>query len=158
MRVADKELGARKPKPATRLPRRQCNASGVPAQIGFRPGERRLRAAGSDLRQPFPALRRRTGFGDRRTAEQYRRQKRAGHDCPPHFFHQYDEVDETEPAAALLLGVDDPQPTLVGELLPELVSNLCRLRHSLADELGRAFALEKPPRAVAQKFLFLGKP
>src|SRR5208282_4085451 len=121
-------------------------------------GERRFRATGDDLRQPLPALRRGTGLGDRGAAEQHRRQERARHDRAAHLFHQYDEIDEPEPAAAFLFRVDDAEPALLGQLLPEPVGDCRGFRYSLAHELRCALALEEAPRAVAQHLLLLGEP
>jgi hypothetical protein len=106
----------------------------------------------------LPALRRCAGLADRGAAEQYGGEERSGHHRSPHLFHQYDEIDEPEPAAALLLRVDDAEPALVGELLPKLVGDRRRLGHSPAHELGVALALEKASRGVTQQLLLLGEP
>jgi hypothetical protein len=149
MRVADKELVARQRETAGGLVRRQANGGCVPAQIGLGPGERRFRVAGDDLRQPLPLLRRRAGLGNRCAAEQNRRQKRPGHHRPPHFLHQYDKIDKAEATAAHFFRVNGSEPALLGELLPELVGDRCPLSHALPHELGRALALQEPPRALA---------
>src|SRR5262247_4065846 len=51
-----------------------------------------------------------------RPAEQDRGQERPGHHDAAHLFHQHREVDEAEPRTAVLLGVDEPEPSLLGEL------------------------------------------
>jgi hypothetical protein len=157
MRIADEQLGSRQGVAAARFMRPQRNTGGVPTQIGLGPGEGRLRTTTDDLRQPLAALRRRAGFADRGAAGQHGRHDRARHHGAAHLFHQYDEIDETEPAAAFLLWVDDPEPTLRGELLPELVCDRRRLGHPPRHELRVALAFEKPSRRVAQQLLLLGE-
>ena len=128
MRVADKELGTGEGKACLGLARREGDAGRVPAQRRLGPGERRLLLAGSDARQPFAALRRGAGLGDRRPAEQHGRQEWPRHDRAPHLLHQDDEIDQAEPAAAIRFRVDDAEPALLGELLPEFVGDRRRFR------------------------------
>ena len=126
-------------------------------QIWLGPGERGLCLAFGDLRQALPARRGRARLGDCRAAEQHGRQEGAWHDRLPHLFHQHDEVDEAEAAAALTLGKDDPEPALLRQLLPEFVGDRRGFRHSRAHKPRVAFALEKAPCGLTQQFLLLGK-
>src|SRR6516225_65708 len=90
-------------------------------------------------------------------AEQHGRKERPGHDRPAHFLHQYCHFDEAEPAAARLLGEEDAEPTLIGQLLPENVGHRRRLRHAVADKGRGTFVFEEPSGARAQQLLLFGK-
>ena len=71
---------------------------------------------------------------------------------------KHDQIDEAKPAAAIILGIDDPEPALLGELTPECVGHRLRGGHTLAHKAAVAFALEEFARGLPQQFLLLAKP
>jgi len=67
-----------------------------------------------------------------------------------HLLHQHGEVDEAEARAAVLLGIDQAEPALLGELGPEVVGDAGGLFHARPDEPGRALVLEEFARGRAE--------
>src|SRR2546426_12061504 len=110
------------------------------------------------FRSPFLLLRERACLEDREAPQEDGRDERPGHHATPHLLHQHREVDEAEAGSAVLLGVDQSEPALLGELRPELVGDARRLLHPRAHERRRALVVQKLPRGRAEHLLFLAEP
>ena len=86
-----------------------------------------------------------------------RRRIGAGHHGAADLLHQHDQIGQAEPAAAVGLGKGDPEPAVLGQLTPEFRRDGRLGRHHVAHEPGRAVAVEKLARGIAQQFLFFAE-
>src|SRR5215471_2987194 len=156
MRVTDEEFGAVKAETSCGLPRRQGNASGVPAQIGSVHASAAFALPVVILGSHSP----RCSFvpASAIAAPPSKTVERNGPGITARPISSISTTRSTTPSPLPPTSSGMiPEPTLPSELLPKLVGNSARLGHPLPHELRIALALQEPTRAVAQQLLFLGK-
>src|SRR5439155_10043092 len=66
-------------------------------------------------------------------------------------------VDDAKSDTTVLLGKDEAEPALLGQLGPEIVGHSRRLFHPLPHDGGGALVLEELPRASAKHLLLLAE-
>src|SRR5689334_12540346 len=77
--------------------------------------------------------------------------------CFTHFFDYHGHIEESAVGAAVLLGNQQPRPSLADQFLPELSVVSSLMRHHLADEFGGTVVGQKALGRITQHFLFFRK-
>src|SRR3990170_4406856 len=94
---------------------------------------------------------------DREAPEEDGREVGAGHHGAPHLLHEDHQVHEPEPHPAVLLGRDQAEPTLLGQLGPEGGVHGLGPVHQGADLYRRALVLEELAGGAAQQVLLFAE-
>jgi hypothetical protein len=121
----------------------------VVARIGLGHRERDLQLAAAQLRQPFAALRRRTGLLDQLSGEHDAREPGSAAECAPKLLRNEHQLDRAE-AAAAELGIErQPEQAEFGHAGPAPRGDVGAFR--VAAPVRRVLAVAEAPHRVAQR-------